>query len=271
MNQGEARFIRSTQEKHSSNTHSSILDFNFPSQQFVSNSAMNRLNAGVRRQISTIRGKINEPAEPTRSGILLAYQSTETGFDPRLEHVPPGTYVEGYFQSYRYFSYLQNRGLSPQFFLREPSEWFQETLLRLQQERPIVVHVRRGDYKGHPSIGLLKQDYYSNAIRAAKDCAPDARVWVFSDEPEEVRESSFLGKARNQVWLESPQGTSPAEVMLLMSMGSVNVISNSTFSWWGAMIGPEKRVLFPSPWFKLGMEPRDLIPGKWMRVRSSWE
>jgi hypothetical protein len=62
------------------------------------------------------------------------------------------------------------------------------------------------------------------------------------------------------------------ESLLLMALCRRHIIANSTFSWWGANLADESElVLAPIPWMKNGSQPKDLYPGKWELVESSWE
>lgn len=130
--------------------------------------------------------------------------------------------------------------------------------------RPVAVHVRRHDYKHH---GLCSDGYYIEALRwlAARHGPLD--VFVFSDEPNSTRQ-----------WL-SAAGITHALVasgddladLALMALCGRHVISNSTYSWWGALLAGSADVTYPDPW-SLAHEPsRELCPPHWRRVGDALE
>ena len=96
-------------------------------------------------------------------------------------------------------------------------------------------------------------------------------MWVFSDEIDKVRVELEGHIDGNVTFVEPPAGTIAAESMMLMSMGVGIIISNSTFSWWSAILNPDARVVAPTSWFKANEDPEDLIPGSWLRQESVWK
>jgi hypothetical protein len=57
----------------------------------------------------------------------------------------------------------------------------------------------------------------------------------------------------------------------MMTGCDVNVVANSSFSWWGAYLNPTAEVYAPSRWFGLQMEPPndrqdDILPPQWRTI-----
>jgi hypothetical protein len=208
------------------------------------------------------------------SKYLGIHYSREIGFDPTLNEVNYGATLIGYYQSYRYFygtSYFkEDKKLS----LVSPGKWFLDLENEIGSTKPIVIHVRRGDYSKaiNREFGLLNLDYFMNGLDILKSRAEigSSEVWVFSDSLDEVK--SEFGKAGKDFRFISPdQKSSAAENLLLMSKGKAIITSNSTFSYWSALLSAHKNVIAPSKWFQAKEDPLDLIPPTWTQLESTWQ
>ena len=73
------------------------------------------------------------------------------------------------------------------------------------------------------------------------------RYLVFSDDIPWCREH-FRGQQ-----FEFSEGRDEIEDLLLMSSCRGAIISNSSFSWWGAWLAGHNKVICPSRWFGPGM------------------
>ena len=218
-------------------------------------------------------GKFNKQFARAVPALDGTYRSPNPGWDANLSRLPKGKDVAGYFQSWRYASALTNR-IDPLHVLpiAGPSPWFSNELQRAADSRPVVVHVRRGDYRSlADSFGLIGPDYLQSALRTVRDAGVENPVWVFSDEPESAKELVEHLKLKARV-VEPPESADVGESLVLMTQGAAHVVSNSTFAWWGAFLaegtGP---VIAPEPWFRDLSEPQDLIPSSWLRISHSFK
>lgn len=202
------------------------------------------------------------------------HTSVPIGVDPRIHTMAPGMLMRGYYQTFRYVWEVSQAAGYKQFELTEPSAWYRDLSQRALEIRPIMVHVRRGDYAKPANVGfgMLSADYYKAAVEILRaKLGGEVPVWVFSDELSLVRQE-LAGVIGGEVeYVDPPLGTDAAESMMLMAIGRANVISNSTFSWWAAILNPAAPVVAPTAWFKEMPQPEDLIPGSWLRQESIWK
>jgi hypothetical protein len=213
-----------------------------------------------------------------RTLVLREKTSHEVGYDEKFWKVKPGLRLRGYFQSYKYFEYYYEQSKLPKLKLRSPSDWFAEISDIAKSEKPIFMHIRRGDSVAVAELfGLLSSKYYIDAILLLRSKGFSNRIWIVTDEVNLAKtmlldDLSLIGEANNIKWVEPPYKCDPAESLMLMTLGCAIVIANSTFSWWAAMLGDTKRtVISPSPWFEDREEPKLLIPENWHRLKSHWE
>jgi hypothetical protein len=178
--------------------------------------------------------------------------------------------VEGYFQTWRYFAGLSKKPNFSIHSVAEPSSWYLQEQKFLQEKRFAAFHIRRGDYTNpaNRSNGILSIEYFR---KVSNLLPPELEILIFSDSPKEIFAELDVIDRRFRV-LDPPTNSDPVESLLLMAQATHIAISNSTYSWWGATLAPEKAVIFaPTKWFELRDDPVDLIPNHWIKVQSEWK
>ncbi len=197
------------------------------------------------------------------------YRSHETGYDQNVFNLKGSINLHGYFQSWKYYDFC-SKHTQTDLELKKPSELFKQICKEIMFTPTVVVHVRRGDYVPlSETFGLLAEDYYVNALKSLFSVHGEHRIWVFSDDINEVR-STF----ENSIWNDAEFtnfNLNPIETILLMSKASSRIISNSSFSYWSALFSKEPDKNFaPKNWFRTEQSPQDLIPPGWRLVESVW-
>lgn len=196
------------------------------------------------------------------------YQSQMVGFDKHFPEKHKVTQVFGYFQSYLYVpEEINDRGLQ----LENPSKEISDLSRELTLVDPIVIHFRGGDYRGLvESFGILSSNYYRDAVELILRQVPRKEIWLFTNDSDLAEQ--ILGDMPFQINRKfSDSDFSSEETLFLMSQANQIVISNSTYSWWGAyMRGKRKLVVAPTKWYRNMEDPNHLIPQNWIRVESSW-
>jgi len=178
----------------------------------------------------------------------------------------------GYFQGAQYCQMPRTRNEQMGLDIRNPSDLYKSLNRVASAVKPIVLHVRLGDYLSENSFGVPSRKYYENALKILNPINEGTPVWIFSNEPTKVIEFLSLDKNLN-TFLVPNDGLSSAETLSLMRKGSGYIIGNSSFSWWGAMLSftDNAQVVMPTPWFKNGKIPVGIYPPSWRQVAASYD
>jgi hypothetical protein len=172
-----------------------------------------------------------------------------------------GSIVNGFFQSEKYFCKYRNEILK--YF--EPTNDIKiqvETTLKSLPRQFNVMHIRLGDYMRNPaSHNNLPISYFLNGIKLLDSNLP---YIIFSDDIE-ICKKNFKGD--QYIFMENNKDYID---LLLMKEGQNYIISNSSFSWWGAWLNSNaKRVIAPSQWFGPVLSyhnTNDIIPTTWEKI-----
>jgi hypothetical protein len=178
--------------------------------------------------------------------------------------------INGYFQSWRYFSQINENIFSKIESTIKPSNWYLNEQKILNQKSFAAFHIRRGDYKlaiNRPT-GILSLTYFDKIV----DLLPvGLEILIFTDAVEEIK-MELVGIRKGFRIMEPSSDSDPIESLLLMSRASHIAISNSTYSWWAASFAAPGSVIYaPTKWFEQRQDPIDLIPDNWVRIQSEWE
>jgi Glycosyl transferase family 11 len=189
-------------------------------------------------------------------------------FDARLFHAQPPCYLDGWWQSEKYFADCAGQ-IRRMFRLSTPPSPRVAALgAEITHARAIAVHVRRGDYVHNRDAALFhgccSPEYYAAAGRWMRERLPQAPFYVFSDDPAWARAHlTFSGPVS---WIEAAPPHSAHEDFFLLGCCDHFIIANSSFSWWPAWLqdAPTKRVVAPGRWF-LGhnVNVPDRFPSGW--------
>ena len=186
-------------------------------------------------------------------------------FDDNVFKSEDNTNFDGYFQSYKYFEHIIPEIKKTFEFKSSIQKSALSEINWLTDIETVSIHVRRGDYLGIPDIlPVCETEYFQKSLSYFTD--KEYRFIVFSDDMPWCKET--FGDDNNIFYSVS---TNPANDMFLMSLCQHHIISNSTFSLWGALLSnnKNKRVIAPKQWFGQALKnnnTNDLIPKDWIRI-----
>jgi hypothetical protein len=218
---------------------------------------------------------IRHPAEAwrfmhRRNPTIRYVRESRFSFDPGIPALPDNIYLEGYWQSEKYFKQIEPL-IRREFRLRNPPGVIVRDLAdRIGESPSVSIHVRRGDFASNPATnathGVCSTGYYQQAIDKISCKDDDTRFWIFSDDPAWVKENITIDRPSCCI---SDHHLKDYEEMYLMSCCRHHIIANSSFSWWGAYLGshPGKTVITPKRWFKkTDIVTTDLLPESWIQL-----
>lgn len=150
--------------------------------------------------------------------------------------------LNGYFQSLEYFKDYSEEIKE----LFSPSENFLKKIYEIYPQlcfsKSLSIHIRRGDYLTISDIlPVVDISYINSSLQELKDYDIG---FVFSDDKHWAKDNFNNDKIIVVENLED------YEELWMMSLCKNNIISNSTFSWWGSFLNRNisKKVIVPSLW-----------------------
>src|SRR3989442_95689 len=202
------------------------------------------------------------------------HERTLSPADPRVFHAGARTYLDGYWQSEKYFSDVADT-IRREFTSRDRLDAGpREILDRMATAESVSVHVRRGDYASHPRASRARSvctpSYYQRCVAYIAERLGHTHLFVFSDDPDWVAANL---RFEYPTTLVSTVPARPDHTDLrLMSACRHHVIANSSFSWWGAWLNPhhDQLVLAPRRWMNdPPVDDRAVVPARWISVNPA--
>lgn len=198
----------------------------------------------------------------------------ENGFEPFHEKIltlPDWIYLDGYFQSEKYFREYSDVIRNDFEVSISPSQENALMIEKIQSVNAVSLHIRRGDYVKNSNTqalhGLCNAEYYQKSISYIVAMVEKPVFFIFSDDIAWAKENMKTGF--EQYYIDFNDASQNHEDIRLMKNCKHHIIANSTFSWWGAWLNPssEKIVTIPSIWFAgYTYDTKDLYPDGWIRI-----
>lgn len=176
----------------------------------------------------------------------------------------------GYFQQLEFATYAMAE-LEATIIKNVTSDWYFENARKIQLDHAMGIHIRRGDFVSASSYhGLLSEIYYQNAIEQVPEIKS---IWVFSDDLVLARELFEKIEVSCKIhYVNPPSNVAPIESLLLLSLATYQVMANSTFSWWAALISHDaEKVIYPRQWLLSQPNFKFSFPNRWQGIDSAWD
>ena len=179
--------------------------------------------------------------------------------------------LRGCFQSYKYFDKHFNKIVK----MLEIDKLRNDLKVRYQYylNSDVSMHFRIGDYKklqfNHPVCGV---EYYIEVLKRIPDGSKILYFYEKNDQEEiDMRILRLTTEFPNMKFVAIDTEIEDYHQMFIMSFMKINIIANSTFSWWGAYFNDhsDKKVFYPSRWFGNGLRDKrvdDMFPPEWIKI-----
>jgi hypothetical protein len=194
-------------------------------------------------------------------------------FNEKIFKASANTYLDGYWQSEKYFTKAADTIRKEVTIVHEPSGKNLELATEIKKGNAVSLHIRRGDYVSNNLTnqihGTCSNEYYFSAIDYILSRVADPIFYIFTDDPAWVTQN-FQIKTPHKFVTHNNAATN-YEDMRLMSLCKHNIIANSSFSWWGAWLNNnlDKIIIAPKIWYAdpiRNQTTADMVPLNWLRL-----
>lgn len=174
------------------------------------------------------------------------------------------TGIKGYFQTEKYWKEYEDDIMQMFSFSPKLVENIRKKHAEIFSKPSIAIHIRRTDFVNHPNFYQLPLEYFIGALLQFFPDYKNNHIVFFSDDIYHCKLN--IKKLPCFYFIE---GQSNIEDLCMMSLCDHYIISNSTFSWWGAVLGEKKHSVIVRPAYYLAgefqkkMDWRDFYPDRW--------
>jgi hypothetical protein len=188
----------------------------------------------------------------------VVQEKTHTFDEELFNTCPDNVDLFGYFQTEKYFKHIEKEIRSDFSFDSELYENCNDLISSLNSE-VISLHIRRGDYVTNPNHPVQTLEYYKKAL---EQLPSDLPVLIFSDDSKWCSSQEEFSDDRFMI----SENSSVDADLCMMSMCNYHIIANSSFSWWGAWLSSNQKIIAPKKWFGgqcIDKDVKDMQFGNW--------
>lgn len=201
---------------------------------------------------------------------FIKFKGKEKGFnfDDKILSLGSNTYLDGYWQSPKYFAGFEDVIRGDFTLKNSPTQNIKNLAEEIASKNSLSIHVRKGDYVGNKFHEVVNNEYYHKGIEYIFSKTNFEKIFVFSDDIEWCKNN--LKFEFPTMFVDSGYAGKRGEGHIyLMSKCKSFIIANSSFSWWGAWLSENKNkiVVCPKQWFgNASINTDDLVPRDWIRI-----
>lgn len=177
-------------------------------------------------------------------------------------------YITGFWIEERYYKDRYSKLRNELVFPKAEDDKNIQMINEIRSCNSVSIHVRRGDYLSQTYSSMFKslgREYYEKAVGIINDKVSNPHFYLFSDDPEYISEA--FEWLPNKTIVNINSGDDSYKDMQLMSACKHNIVANSTFSQWGAILNEndEHMTIYPSAYLSDEDTEIKTLDG-WIRV-----
>ncbi len=192
----------------------------------------------------------------------------------------------GYFQSYKYFDDIYEdicRIFTFNNDIKEKSEKFLNSI-KFISDKPIVsIHIRRGDLSNFNGFGPpITKNFINNSIEYLKNKIIDFNILVLTDDLKWAKDNLVdVMNKKNYDFNIFYSNNDDSVDLCLLTLSDHLIISNSSFSWWGAYLNKNPQKIVVSKSLKNGSyhfdyivpesHSKNFLPNDWIQLDDNLE
>jgi len=190
-------------------------------------------------------------------GYVLEPFEKQYTYSPELFNIKGDSLtIEGYWTSHRYFEKYENVIRKIFDIAKLHDAKYSDIEKEITSSNAVSINIRRGDYLNKVNSNLfthLGDEYYKSATDIIRKKVGNPKFFVFShDDPGWIENALEFKNDELTIVDDKYVGERFKTYLRLMSLCKHNIVSNSTFAFWGSWLNtnPNKVVVCPKVWVK---------------------
>ena len=173
---------------------------------------------------------------------------------------------DGYWQNFNFLE-INKKDLINQIKLKRIRPNHKKFLNKISKKKnSVAIHIRwyrkiKNEDKYH---GNINQNYINKAMKKIEKKIKNPFYFIFTNSTELFFENIKIKDSNHKII----KGFKDYEDLISIAKCDHQIISNSTFGWWGAWLNLNKNkiVIVPKKWFFKKKTPLNLIPKNWIKI-----
>lgn len=174
------------------------------------------------------------------------YKNPEKNID-KISECEGDVYLVGMWKHVNYFGDILDK-IRKEFRVKNIKTKNENLIEKMNQYNSVSIHTRRGDYLNTEHRVLSETKYYKNAVNLIYRKEDNIKAYIFSDDIRWCKKNFNLSIPVKYV--DENRGEDSYKDIALMKNCKHNIVANSTFSLWGALLNDSKKkmVIGPEGW-----------------------